>query len=82
MPTYFLHLHDGADRFDDPQGTSFVSLAAARAEAERAAREMMAENLREGRPLDHQEIHIADAQGRVLEVVRFSDVLRQAGGID
>lgn len=82
MPTYFLHLRDGGERFEDTLGTSFASLTAARAEAVRAAREMMAENLREGGQLDHQEIEISDPSGEVLDVVRFRDVLKQAGGVD
>lgn len=82
MPTFFLHLCDGDERFEDTTGISLASLSAARVEAVRAAREMMAENLREGRQLDHQIIEISDAGGKVLDVVRFRDVLKQTGGVD
>jgi hypothetical protein len=80
MPVYFLHLRESGERIEDPQGTEFPSLMAARAEAIRSAREMMAESLRAGQPLDHQQIEICDASGELLEVVRFRDVLKAISG--
>ena len=80
MPIFFLHLRESGERIEDPQGTSFPSLMSARAEAIRAAREMMAESLRQGLPLDHEQIEICNEAGELVEVVRFRDVLRAMGG--
>ncbi len=79
MPRFFLHLRDRDERIEDATGAEFPSLLAARAEAIKAAREMMAENLRLGLPLDHKQIEICDAQGQLIEEVHFSDVLKAIG---
>lgn len=80
MPLFFLNLRDGDERIEDRLGSEFASLDAARSEAKRSAREMMAESLRENRVLDHQEIDICDANGKLIETVRFRDVLKAIGG--
>jgi hypothetical protein len=79
MPRFFLHLRDRDERVEDATGAEFPSLLAARAEAIKSAREIMAENLRLGLPLDHKQIEICDAQGQLIEEVRFSDVLKAIG---
>ncbi len=79
MPRFFLHLRDGDESVEDAAGTEFPSLLAARAEAIKSAREIMAENLRRWLPLDHKQIEICDAKGQLIETVRFHDVLRAIG---
>jgi hypothetical protein len=79
MPLFFLHLRDRDERFEDTSGTEFPSLLSARAEAIKSAREIMAENLRQGLPLDHKQIEICDEDGNLIETVRFHDVLKAIG---
>ncbi len=51
-------------------------LPAAHQEALLSAREILADQLRAGKPLDGQLIEIADESGRVLGVLSFKDALR------
>ncbi len=76
MPKFFLNLLEDGTRIDDPDGHELPALVSARAEAIRSAREIMAEDLRAGRPLHHGQIEICNNAGEVLEVVRFPDVLK------
>lgn len=80
MPTYFLHLVDHGERIEDQEGQQFPSLLAARAEAIRSAREMMAESLVHLEPLDHKHIEVCDETGQLLEVVQFRAVLNALKG--
>jgi hypothetical protein len=43
MPRYFLHLVNGAERTEDPEGAEFVDLAAAKQEAIECARELISQ---------------------------------------
>jgi hypothetical protein len=54
MPRFFFHIRD-SDSFEiDPEGVEFDSVEDAIVDAKAAAREMMAEMLRTGQPLDGQ----------------------------
>ena len=76
MARFFLHLRDGTELMEDPDGSELPDLNAARAEAREAARDIMAGMVRAGELLDGQQIEIRDAAGALLEVVRLKDVLR------
>lgn len=75
MPRFYLNIYNDADVFDD-EGTEFPDLAAAKREAIRGARGMMADHLLEGRPitLDHR-IEVADAHGTVLARIPFRELI-------
>jgi hypothetical protein len=75
VPRYFLHI-DVVDT--DPEGTEFIDLATARAEAILAARELLAECLLVGRDTVALKILIADETGQVLDNVHTRDVLPSA----
>ena len=76
MPHYFLHLRDGSQLFEDPEGQTFDDLAAAVREATQGAREIMADNLRFGKPLGvHREIVVSDIEGRPVSTVAFRTAL-------
>lgn len=67
---YFFHFLSGNDRLDDNLGMEHVNVAQARAEAVRAAREMIAESLRQNRPVaDDSVIEITDACGRLVDQI-------------
>ena len=76
MPRFFLHVRDADELFEDLEGGDLADLDAARSEASAAAREIVAEALRAGKPADGRRFEIADGAGRVLATVRFRDVLR------
>lgn len=75
MPRYYLNIYNDADVLDE-EGMEFPDLAAAKQEAIRGARGMMADHLLEGRPitLDHR-IEIADANGTVLVKIPFRELV-------
>ena len=76
MPKFFLNLHDGDDIIEDPVGADLPSLAAARKLAIASARDILAEQMRDGQPLDGQKIEIADESGAVLATVSFREAFR------
>ena len=76
MPHFFMHLTDGDKRTDDPQGRSFADLPAARDEAVRAAREIVAEKVRHGEVVDGEAIEICDASGMLLDTVTLKSVFQ------
>lgn len=74
MKRYFFNLVDGV-RIDDPEGQPCADEAAARSEALRSARSIMADAIWSGRlPLD-EHIEVADETGRVLFIVPFNDAI-------
>ena len=76
MPTYFFNLWDGASLIEDTEGQKFVNAEAARQEAVMAAREMLAELVREGKEVDGQKIDILDVTRTIVLTVRLMDELR------
>jgi hypothetical protein len=76
MPRYYFHIRSSAGLIRDPDGTELPDLASAISEAEGAARDLLAELLREGAVLDGQVFEIADADDQVLERMPLRNVLR------
>lgn len=76
MPHYFLHVKDRSGLLLDPEGEQLDDLAAAQQEAAAAARDLMAECLRNGEPLGvHREVIITDNNGDTVATVSFSTAL-------
>jgi hypothetical protein len=78
MPKYFLHIRSEGRLIPDEEGAELRDLSEARKLAVQGARDLLAEKLRTGEPLDGDLIEITDVDGRVLNVLRFRDVF----GID
>jgi len=76
MPRFFLHIRDGESLIPDEEGSDLPSLDAARQEALQGARDILAEKVRLGEPLDGETIEISDEGGHLLDVVRFRDAIR------
>ena len=74
MPRYYLHLRIDGRLIEDPDGSDLRNIAAAHAEAVLGARDILAQQLREGIPLDGPQIEIHDAAGLLVDTVRFRDV--------
>lgn len=77
MPRYFLHVQDGFDLLEDPEGAEFQDVAAAEHEAAQAARDLMAERLRSGAPLGlRREMVICNETGAVISTVPFASTIQ------
>jgi hypothetical protein len=75
MPRYFLDVADG-DTIVDPEGADFTDLAAAREEATFSARDIIGQDVKEGRPLGlKRRMDIRDDHGNVVDSVSFSDAI-------
>ena len=76
MPRYYFHIRSSTGLICDPDGSDLPDLAAARSEAELAARELLAALLKDGAVVDGQVFEISDGDGRVLERLPLRKVLR------
>jgi hypothetical protein len=79
MPRYFFHVREGSLLSRDEEGQELPNAEAARREAVSATREMLGENLLHGGSLNHRSVEIADAIGRIVDVVNSREVLFQDG---
>ena len=73
---FFFHLH--SDQIDDidENGVNFPSLEAAKLEACRSAREMIAELVLNDERIDGLAFEIVDEEGTTRATIRFRDLLR------
>lgn len=73
---YFLHIFTGSQTIADPEGAEFDDLAGAEAEAVLSARDLIAEELRCGRPFPrHWQARLAAADGAVLRSISFASLM-------
>ena len=76
MARFYMHICDSNMTIEDEEGYEFADADTARAEALQSARDLMASNLREGRPLDLDRFFlVTDERGERLFVVQFRDAL-------
>ena len=75
MPLYFLHLHNGSGFVPDEEGRDFPDLAAARAEAVRSIRSVLAEEIRRGCVDLRGRVEIAGTDGETLASVAFGEAV-------
>ena len=73
MMFFFKLEAEGEIVAEDPDGTEFADLAAAREEAIAAARELAAAAVKVGRTDGPDHVLITDANGRVLDSVALAD---------
>ena len=75
MARFHLNLFNDVDVMDE-EGSDRADLAAAKAEAIKVGRELMAEHLVLGRPvnLSHR-MEVSDADGKVLAVIPFREMI-------
>jgi hypothetical protein len=78
MPRFYLHLHDGKSRVEDPEGSDLPDLAAARQEALASARQLWAAAIIAQDDLTSHHFEITDAAGTLLLILWFSDALPPA----
>ena len=72
----YLHIVTDIERLVDPDGQCFDTLASAVEEARQCARDLMAEELLQGRPLPlNWRVQVADEEGCILATFRFADIV-------
>ena len=75
MPRYYIHIYNDAVTIDEA-GMELRDLPAAKYEAIRGARSIMAEDLVAGHPLKlFHRVEIANADGKVLAVIPFRELV-------
>ena len=75
MPRFFLHVREGDKVIEDIEGAEFLSLAEARAEAIKSARELMSDKVTlAADPFDNR-FEIADESGTIVLIVHFEDAI-------
>ena len=75
MPRYYFHIRDG-ELVCDEHGVIFASDEEARREAIRAARDIMAEQVRQGTLSLSDRIEIADDSGKRIMMIPFAEAVR------
>lgn len=75
MPHYFLHLRDGTSEVLDRNGQDFDTIVALQEHMRRAARDIMAEGVHEGRLDLRYRLEAENDDGEVLERLEFRDAL-------
>ena len=73
MPMYFFHLRNRVVDVEDEEGVDLASLEAAKAQALKAARDTLCQDMREGILDLRFRIEVADAGGRLLHTLHLSD---------
>jgi hypothetical protein len=75
MTRFYFHLSEGDQLVTDDQGLELPDFSAAQREAELAAREVLAEAIKSGKPEVAEAFVIADEAGRELGTVPLATVL-------
>ncbi len=75
MPLFYMHIRECSEFLEDADGLEFPSLAEARAEAMKCARELMSERVFRGKKLNDGTFEIADETGQIVLVLPFQDSL-------
>jgi hypothetical protein len=76
MPLFFLDVVTGDNRLEDPDGGEHGNVGSAQDEACVAIRELVANDIREGRRLGlERRIDIRDRHGEVVACVEFADAV-------
>jgi len=72
----YLHIVTETERILDPEGQEFDDLPSAISEACQCARDLMAEELRKGRPLLlGWRVQVADATGTIYATFKFAEIV-------
>jgi hypothetical protein len=77
MLRLYFHNREGDELIEDWEGAEYSSLADARADAVKSAREIMAARVAAGKPPNHFTFEISNASGKVVLIMPFLDALDQ-----
>jgi hypothetical protein len=74
MPRYFFHIEDAnRRRIRDEEGIELDGLDAVREEALQSARELMSDNVLQGRRADGNRFVVTDEAGAIVAEISFAD---------
>jgi len=76
VPKFYFNIRSGDALEVDPDGLEFASIESAVSDANKAAKEILAEKVIEGEVIDGQRFEITAEDGTILETVPFRSVLR------
>jgi hypothetical protein len=79
MARYFFHIKDGAELIHDPEGSELATMAEARCQALKSARELWADAIKSGRSLGADAVVISDEHGD-LTFVPMAEALPKRPG--
>ncbi|HEY0012475.1 MAG TPA: Crp/Fnr family transcriptional regulator [Allosphingosinicella sp.] len=79
MPRFFFNIRNGNGFTEDEEGRDFPDVRAARAEALKGVRSIVAEEVKEGRLDLAGRVEITDEAGASIEAIPFGDALAGAG---
>lgn len=65
MPVFYLHIRDGDDVVEDPDGSDLPDIEAAKEEARVSARYIIAEMVRAGKIIGNLQFEIVDEVGNL-----------------
>ncbi len=75
MPRYYFHIMSPGTCLPDEVGVELPDVDHVRTEAQQGARDIMAEDLRAGRTVDHQAFEVRDQAGELVFALTFRDML-------
>jgi hypothetical protein len=76
MPLFYLHIRDGDDVVENPDGSDLPDIEAAKEEARVSARYILAESVRAGKLIGNQKFEIVDEVGNLCATLLMREVLR------
>jgi hypothetical protein len=71
MPKVHFHIREGDVLIRDEEGAEFGDLADAKHEAEASLHDMLAEDIKNARPVQHRVIEMTDEAGKILATVEM-----------
>jgi hypothetical protein len=75
MTQFFFHIRVGEMFDEDSRGVDLPDIDAAKREARRAARQLMAEQVEEGLPISGEVFEVCDEDGAMVFQFAFKDLL-------
>jgi hypothetical protein len=76
MPRYFFHLRKDNEFIEDEEGVDLPDLLAVGDEALQAAREIIAERVKLGQPIEEREFVVFDERGQHVAAIPLKAALR------
>ncbi|MFN7103243.1 MAG: DUF6894 family protein [Pseudorhizobium sp.] len=77
MPLFYLHVRTASGLIQNREGSELPDLDAAKVVARQGIRDIVAEHIAAGEPLDLQGIEVCDDAGRDIATVTVADAISQ-----
>lgn len=76
MPRFYFNVRDGETVIADKEGVEMPGKTAAAEEAEQAARDLLADRVKHGEPLEAKSFEVVNDNGETILTLPFRSVLR------